>query len=95
MHTFVCISNIEYAHVRVYIIVKERDKPSQTKEDNKMMKATELAIYERAIARYPHLATIKPAKAFCKVLCSLEAVDTISIQEYWEIGKIAEGRTDK
>lgn len=54
--------------------------------------AKELPVYERVIAVHPHLAGIKMARPFCNALCMLAALDTISIAEYWEIGRIAAGR---
>lgn len=53
--------------------------------------ARSLPIYDRAIARYPHLASVVDAKAFCQALCRLEAVETITIREYMRIAAVAEG----
>ena len=57
----------------------------------KIMMAKELPIYDRAIAHYPHLATIKPARAFCFNLGLLAGVPTISIYEYEGIARVANG----
>lgn len=57
----------------------------------KKMLANQLPVYERAIARYPHLATIKDAKTFCRQLCYLAAVPNITIQESVRIAAVAEG----
>lgn len=56
-----------------------------------IMQAKELPIYERAIAHYPHLATIKPARPFCLNLGLLAAVPTISPLEYSGIARVANG----
>ena len=53
--------------------------------------ANTLPIYDRAISHYPHLATIKDAKAFCQQLCYLAAIPTITVQEYWRIAEVAQG----
>lgn len=55
----------------------------------KIKLAKDLPIYERAIARYPHLASLQDAKMFCWFLCDLEAVETITPKEYWSIGAVA------
>ena len=47
-----------------------------------ILQAKELPIYERAIAYYPHLASIKFARAFCFNLGILAAVPGISMMEY-------------
>lgn len=53
--------------------------------------ATALPVYDRAIARYPHLKHIPDAMNFCRQLSRLAAVDTISVSEYCFIGFIANG----
>lgn len=53
--------------------------------------ANSLPIYDRAVARYPHLSGITDAKTFCRQLSYLAAVDTISVHEYTSIAKVAEG----
>lgn len=53
--------------------------------------AKDLAVYERAIARYPHLSVVEDAKLFCRQLCRLAAVPSIKAREYWEIAAIANG----
>ena len=50
-------------------------------------------IYERAIAHYPHLSTIKDEKILCQQLCRLAAVPTITPSEYWQIAAVAESGT--
>lgn len=57
-----------------------------------MKMAKELAIYERAIARYQHLSSVEDAKTFCRALCYLAAVPGITVMEYWEIAEIANGK---
>lgn len=47
-------------------------------------------IYDRAIAHYPHLATIKDERTLCRQLCRLATVPTITAAEYWQIAAIAE-----
>lgn len=54
-------------------------------------KAVDLPIYERAIARFPHLASIPDAQSFCFQLCNLASVDSITQQEYWKAGAVANG----
>lgn len=56
-----------------------------------MVPANQLPIYERAIKRYPHLASIRDAMHFCQQLCRLAAVEGVSLREYNEIAKIANG----
>lgn len=53
--------------------------------------ATSLPIYDRAIHRYSHLEQIPDAKHFCRQLCLLAAVDTITAAEYIQIGRVANG----
>lgn len=50
-----------------------------------------LPVYERAIKHYPQLATIKDAKTFCRELCYLAAIPTITAQEYMRVAAVAEG----
>lgn len=57
----------------------------------KITNASALPIYDRAVARYPHLSTIKDAKTLCQNLCRLAAVATISPVEYWRIADVANG----
>ena len=52
--------------------------------------AAALPIYDRAIAKYPHLSSILYAKAFCKALCKMAAVPTITATEYWRVAHFAE-----
>ena len=56
-----------------------------------IMRAKELQIYERAIAYYPHLASIQFARAFCFNLGNLAAVPEISMMEYTSIARVANG----
>lgn len=56
-----------------------------------ILQAKELPIYERAIAYYPHLASIKLARAFCFNLGILAAVPGISPMEYTSIARVANG----
>lgn len=56
------------------------------------MKPSELPIYERAVARYPHLANLQNAKVFCDILCRLAMVPGISMLEYRKIAEVASGR---
>ena len=56
-----------------------------------IMRAKELPIYERAIAYYPHLASIKFARAFSFNLGNLAAVPGISMMEYTSIARVANG----
>ena len=58
---------------------------------SKIVPANTLPIYERAVARYPHLIFVKDAKNFCQQLCRLEAVQSITAAEYWRIAAVAEG----
>lgn len=57
----------------------------------KTLNASDLPIYERAIARFPHLSTTMYAKTFCRQLCRLAAIPTINAAEYWRIAAVAEG----
>ena len=56
----------------------------------KIANASALPIYNRAVARYPHLAGLLYAKAFCDALCKLEAVPTITVKECWDVAHFAE-----
>lgn len=57
----------------------------------KTTNAKSLPIYERAVAHFPHLTTVKDAKHFCRQLCLLAAVPTITPTEYYRIAAVAEG----
>lgn len=51
-----------------------------------------LPIYRRAIARYEHLWSIRDAMSFCRALCRLAAVPTITPAEYLAAAQVAEGQ---
>lgn len=53
--------------------------------------ARELPICRRARQRYTHLWDIFDAASFCRALCQLAAVPTITAEEYAAIAKVAEG----
>lgn len=53
--------------------------------------ATALPVYGRAVAHYPYLRNISDAMTFCRQLSYLEAVQDISVSEYFFIGFIANG----
>lgn len=57
----------------------------------KKTSASNLPIFERAVERFPHLIAVKDAKTFCQNLCRLEAVQSITPDEYWCIARVAEG----
>ena len=50
-----------------------------------------LPIFRRAISKYEHLWYIRDAMHFCRALCQLAAVDTITPAEYAAAAKVAEG----
>lgn len=56
-----------------------------------ILQAKELPIYERAIAHYPHIATIKAARPFCFNLVLLAFVPGITLNEYTAIARVANG----
>ena len=53
--------------------------------------ARELPIYRRAVSRYEHLWHIYDAKHFCEQLCRLAAVPGITLSEYNNAAKVANG----
>lgn len=56
-----------------------------------MAPAMALPIYERATRRYGHLRQVPDAKTFCRQLCRLAAVDSITPTEHVAIAQVAEG----
>jgi len=52
--------------------------------------ASSLPVYERAVARFPHLASLADSRAFCRQLLLLEAVPGILPVEYWRIARMTE-----
>ena len=54
--------------------------------------AKDLPIYDKAVARYPHLAYAPDAKTFCLNLsCCLAMVPGIKFSDYFKIGAVANG----
>ena len=53
--------------------------------------AKDLPIYDRAVARYPHISNIRTARAFCFSLCQLAMVPGITWAEYTSIARVANG----
>ena len=57
----------------------------------KVTPANTLPVYDRAVARFPHLCTIPDAKTFCQQLCRFVALPTITAAEYMQIAAVANG----
>ena len=56
----------------------------------KQRPASSLPVYDRAISYFPHLASVRDAKAFCRQLLLLAAIPSILPIEYWRIARMAE-----
>ncbi len=56
-----------------------------------MISASDLPVYYRAVRHYSHLWGHLDAQTFCRALCHLAAVPTITAAEYASIAKVADG----
>ena len=61
------------------------------KSTNKLMRAKDLPIYDKTIARYPHLAHVIYARPFCFALCQLAMIPSDTIAECEAIARVACG----
>lgn len=57
----------------------------------KVTSPVELPIYERVVARYPHLAHTSDPRQFCEVLLRLAAPETVTCAELFCAASVANG----
>lgn len=57
----------------------------------KVTSPVDLPIYERVVARYPHLAYTSDPKQFCQILLRLAAPETVTLAELFCAASVANG----